>query len=104
VSRVPTRAVVLGGLLLALLLAGVVSYYASHQPDGLAKVSRDHGFSQSAQEHRAADGPFAGYHTKGIADGRISQGVAGVAGSLVVLTLAGGGALLVRRRRTTEQS
>ena len=103
-SRLPTRAVVLGGVLVALLLAGVVSFYASHQPDGLTKVSRDHGFAQAGKQHGAADGPFAGYRTHGIADGRISQGLAGVAGSLVVLTIAGGGALLVRRRRTSADA
>jgi hypothetical protein len=52
----------------------------------------------------ACDGPLAGYQTEGIADGRLSGGLAGVLGSLVVLTIAGGGALVVRRRRTSAEA
>ena len=100
-ARVSTRWVVVAGVAVALLLAGVLSFYASGDPDGLTKVSEDQGFAQSEKEHGAGDGPLAGYETKGIADGRLSGGLAGVVGSLVVLTIAGGGALVVRRRRTT---
>ena len=72
-------------MLVALLLAGVASFYASGDPDGLTKVSEDQGFAQTEQEHQTGDGPFAGYETKGVADGRLSGGMAGVVGSLVVL-------------------
>jgi cobalt/nickel transport system permease protein/cobalt/nickel transport protein len=103
-TRVSTRWVVVAGVVVALLLAGVLSFYASGEPDGLTKVSEDQGFARSQKEHGAGDGPLAGYDTKGIADGRRSGGLAGVVGALVVLTLAGGGALLVRRRRTTAEA
>jgi cobalt/nickel transport protein len=103
-ARVPTRWVVVVGVAVALLLAGVVSFYASGDPDGLTKVSEDQGFAQSEKDHGAGDGPLAGYETKGIADGRLSGGLAGVVGSLVVLSLAGGGALVVRRRRTSAEA
>ena len=102
-ARVPTRWVVVVGVAVALLLAGVVSFYASGDPDGLTKVSEDQGFAQSEKDHGAGDGPLAGYETKGIADGRLSGGLAGVVGSLVVLSLAGGGALVIRRRRTSAE-
>ena len=95
---VPTR-VVLGGLLLvAVVLAGIVSFYASSSPDGLERVAGDHGFLGSADEHAAADGPLADYQAKGIDDARVSGGVAGVAGALVVLVLAGGLTFVLRRR------
>jgi cobalt/nickel transport protein len=103
-GRVSTRLVVVAGVLVALLLAGGASFYASGDPDGLTKVSQDQGFATAEKSHDTADGPFAGYETKGIADGRVSGGLAGVLGSLVVLTLAGGGALVVRRRRTTADA
>ena len=103
-ARVPTRWVVVVGVAVALLLAGVVSFYASGDPDGLTKVSEDQGFAQSEKDHAADDGPLAGYETKGIADGRVSGGLAGVVGSLVVLSLAGGGALVIRRRRTSVEA
>jgi len=101
---VSTRLLVVAGVLVALLLAGVASFYASGDPDGLTKVSEDQGFAQTEKEHQAGDGPLAGYETKGIADGRLSGGLAGVLGSLVVLTIAGGGALVVRRRRTSAEA
>jgi cobalt/nickel transport protein len=101
---VSTRWVVVAGVLVALLLAGVVSFYATGDPDGLTKVSEDQGFAQTENEHQTGDGPLAGYETKGIADGRLSGGLAGVLGSLVVLTIAGGGALVVRRRRTSAEA
>ena len=97
-TRMSTRAFVIAGLLVALLLAGVVSFYASSRPDGLERAATDHGITQAEQQHAAEDGPFADYRTKGVDNGRLSGGLAGVVGSLVVLTLAGGLAFVVRRR------
>ena len=98
-----TRTLVLAGLAVALLLAGVVSFYASSHPDGLEYVAERTGFIDSAGEHPAGDGPFADYATKGVDDARLSGGLAGVAGTLVVLALAGGLALAVRRRGSDER-
>ena len=95
--RVSTRALVVTGVLVALFLAGVVSYYASSSPDGLNRVAQDKGFAASGT--RAADrSALAGYRTDGVEDRRLSGGLAGVAGSLVVLLLAGGLTFVVRRR------
>ena len=96
--RVSTRTLVLAGVVVALLLAGVVSFYASSSPDGLNRVAQDKGFSHSQTRHHGDGSPFAGYGTAGVRDERLSKGVAGVAGSVVVLALAGGLTLLVRRR------
>ncbi|OIJ24055.1 PDGLE domain-containing protein [Nocardioides luteus] len=99
-KRVPFRWVALGIAVVALLLAGVVSYYASANPDGLEYVAGKTGFLDRASEHGAADGPLAGYGTKGVDDARLSGGLAGVIGTVVVLVVAGGLVLLVRRRPT----
>ena len=102
---VSTRALVVAGVLVALLLAGGVSFYASSAPDGLNRVAQDQGFSQTGRSHASEKSPLAGYRTEGLHTKRLSRGVAGVAGSLVVLVLAGGLALVVRRgsgRRTTS--
>ncbi|GHJ57802.1 hypothetical protein NOK12_03210 [Nocardioides sp. OK12] len=99
---VSTRAVVVGALLVSLLLAGVVSFYAASTPDGLTKVSQEQGFAETETEHGAAEGPFAGYDA-GFLDGdRLSGGVAGVAGVLVVLVL--GTALAYGVRRHSDAS
>ena len=101
-SRPSTRATALGILLVALVLAGVVSFYAAATPDGLTKVSEDEGFASSEKEHATGDGPFAGYGSSFIDDERLSGGVAGVVGVVVVLALGTGLAYVVRRRRSPE--
>jgi cobalt/nickel transport protein len=68
------------GLVLSLVLAGGVSYYASSQPDGLEKVAGDIGFLDSAKESAVEDGPLAGYGVAGVENERISGGLAGVIG------------------------
>ena len=87
-------------LLVALLIAGFGSYYASAHPDGLTFVAEKTGFSDREKSSGTSDGPMAGYRTKGIDDARLSGGVAGVVGCLLVLTIAGGLAWAVRRRGT----
>ena len=46
--RVSTRRLMLVGILVCLVLAGVVSYYASSHPDGLEFVAGEKGFAGSA--------------------------------------------------------
>ncbi|GAB3162010.1 energy-coupling factor ABC transporter permease [Microbispora hainanensis] len=98
-ARIGLRPVLVGGALVAVLLAGVVSFYASSAPDGLEKVAADKGLSAQEKPHTAENGPLAGYSVKGVDDQRLSNGLAGVAG--VALTVAAGGGVfyVVRRRR-----
>jgi cobalt/nickel transport protein len=86
------------GILVALLVAGFGSYYASSHPDGLEFVAERTGFLDSADEPKNADSPFADYGTKGVDDERLGGGIAGVAGVLMVLVLMGGITFAVRRR------
>jgi cobalt/nickel transport protein len=79
------------GFLVSLFLAGVVSLYASSDPDGLEKVAEEIGFIETAKDHTYADGALADYSVKGIENERASVGVAGVIG--VIGTAVVGGAL-----------
>ena len=97
-SKVSTTWVLLGVAVVSLLLAGVVSYYASSHPDGLTEVSQDQGFAETETEHHAADSPLAGYSAKDVDNERLSGAVAGVVGVLVVLGLSTGVAFVLRRR------
>lgn len=90
-----------GFLLVALLVAGFGSYYASSHPDGLNFVAEKTGFVDREKPSATADGPLAGYSTKGIENERLSGGIAGVAGCLLVLAI-GGGLFWVLRRREPE--
>lgn len=85
-------------LLVALLIAGVVSFYASSHPDGLEYVAEKTGFLHAAEDSGTADSPLADYQTKGVDDARASGAIAGLVGALSVLVLAGGLAWAVRRR------
>ena len=92
------------GLLVALLLAGGASYYASSHPDGLERVAEQTGILETADESLTSESPLADYGVEGVDDERLSGGLAGVAGSLVVLVLAGGLALVLRRRSRHDPS
>ena len=94
-----TRGLLLGGLLLALLLAGIVSFYASDRPDGLESVARDTGFGDTAADPGLADSPVADYAVRGVDDDRLSGGLAGAAGVLATFAVGGALFLAVRRRR-----
>ena len=97
-SRVSTKAVALGIFLVAIVLAGIVSFYAAGSPDGLTKVAQDQGFADTETEHSTADSPFAGYGSSFLDNDRVGTGVAGVVGVLVVLGIGTGITRAVRRR------
>jgi cobalt/nickel transport protein len=100
-----------GGLLVALLLAGVVSNFASSSPDGLDATARD-GCTfnadgeitggtcmlQKEQDHQLAGSPLADYGIRGIGNSWLSTGLAGVAGVLITFGIGAGAFWLVRRR------
>ncbi|MGH3822497.1 MAG: PDGLE domain-containing protein [Pseudonocardiaceae bacterium] len=91
----------------ALLIAGLLSYLASSSPDGLDSVTLNgctevgeelsgECIAQNARNHDLAGSPLADYALGGT-EGTV--GVAGVIGVLVTLALAGGLFWLVRPRR-----
>ncbi|TDV46125.1 PDGLE domain-containing protein [Actinophytocola oryzae] len=100
----------LGFALVALVCAGVLSYFADSDPDGLDSatlkgcevVETDQGeeltgscIAQRGGDHHLADSPLADYAVGG--DSRFT-GVAGVVGVLATAVLAGGLFWLLRRR------
>lgn len=76
------------GFLVTIALAGVVSYYASGDPDGLEKVAEEKGFLENATDHSLENSPLADYGVSGIADERLSVGFAGVIGVILMLGLS----------------
>jgi cobalt/nickel transport protein len=111
VTRRRTWGFLVGGLLVALLLAGVVSNLASADPDGLdsallrgctvdaqGTITGGTCPAQRARDHELADGPLADYGVRGIDDPRLSTGLSGAIGVLVTFALGGGLFWLIRRR------
>lgn len=96
--RPGTRLVVGVGMLVSLVIAGVLSWFASGSPDGLEHVAETLGFGGSARDSATADSPLADYATSGV-DGPLSGGLAGVVGVLVVALVMFGLVSLLRRRR-----
>jgi cobalt/nickel transport system permease protein/cobalt/nickel transport protein len=102
VKRPSNRAFFVAFLLVSLLVAGVASYYASSHPDGLNYVADKTGFIDAQKPHATSDSPFAGYATEGVDDGRLSGGLAGVVGVVVMLGLSTGLFWVLRRRSASR--
>jgi hypothetical protein len=98
------RLFLVGGLLVTMGLALVVSGFASSSPDGLEKVAEDKGFVETARDHLLADGPLADYTVRGVDNERLATGLSGLIG--VLITFGVGLALfsLVRARRSDSGS
>lgn len=97
-----TRRFFIVALVVSLLVAGVASYYASAHPDGLEYVAEQTGFIDSAEDSSTSDSPLADYQTSGVDDARLSGGLAGVLGVLIMLILSTGLFWLIRRRDHTD--
>ena len=110
-----TTGFVLAGLFVALLLAGVVSSFASGAPDGLdsastrgctvdaaGEITGGTCMAQGAKEHEVG-GPFADYAFTGAGGGFAATAVSGVVGVLVTFAVAGGLFWVTRRRRAPAQ-
>ena len=90
-----TSGVLVAGGAVALLLAGVVSFFASSNPDGLEFVAGERGFLETAQAHLLGDQPFADYGDVG----GIPVGIAGVLGVALTIAVGYGVFWLVTRGR-----
>ncbi|UOY01514.1 PDGLE domain-containing protein [Blastococcus sp. PRF04-17] len=95
------RALWIAGLVLALLVAGVGSWYASSSPDGLEWSAEESGFAHTAEDSATANSPLADYQLGG-EESRLSGGAAGVIGVVAVLGVAGGLTWVLRGRRPAE--
>lgn len=92
------KSFLISGFIASLFLAGVVSFYASSNPDGLEKVAEDIGFIETAQDHTYVEGALADYGVKGVENPRLSTGFAGVIGVVATGVVSTGIFMLVRRK------
>lgn len=97
------------GLGVALLIAIFLSPFASQNPDGLDRVSQDHGFDQKATEDTPARQLpfytiFDEYAMRGVPE-TLATPLAGLAGTLITFGLAwGAGKLLTKNRSANPPS
>lgn len=74
-------------LVLTVLVAGVLSGFASPHPDGLESVAAASGFGADARDSVAAGSPLADYAVASWGDSPASGGVAGLVGCAAVFVL-----------------
>ncbi len=98
------RTVLAIGLVVALIIAGVFSYFASSSPDGLEYTAEQEGFLDSARDSATAGSPLADYGVSGVNSEWLSVGLSGIIGVLVVLLLATLLTGLLKRGRTDEKA
>ena len=82
------RRTLIVGIAIAVLIAGVVSYFASANPDGLEKGQEELGVEGPV--HPAVEVPpvaFQEYNLKWIGEGFWSNAIAGVVGTAVVMAI-----------------
>lgn len=99
------RNTILVGVLFALVIGGVVSYFASGDPDGLEKTQEDVGAAEPV--HGGLDAPpvaFNEYSLKGLGDGFWGNAAAGIIGSGLVMGILLGVGWLLRRSRPAARS
>lgn len=92
------RREVILALLASLLLAVLVSPFASSHPDGLERVAQDKGFLRKSEAAPALPSPIPGYSWPGVQNERLAVSLAGGAGTLAVFALGCLIAAMLRKR------
>ena len=85
-------------LLLALLVAVILSPLASSSPDGLERVATDLGFIEKGEGKNIIKSPIPDYLLPGIKNEAAATAAAGVAGTLITFGAMYGLARLVGKR------
>jgi cobalt/nickel transport protein len=98
-NSISTKKFYIGGALVSLLLAGVVSFYASSHPDGLEKVAEEIGFIETAKDPATAGSALADYGVAGVENERASVGIAGVIGVAATGAIATGLFIYLGKRK-----
>jgi len=91
---------ILFGLVLAILLAALLSPFASPWPDGLEKVAEIKGFLEKGEVAPVITSPIPDYVWPHIKSERLATAVAGIVGTLIVFGFAYALAALLRQRRS----
>ncbi len=82
---------------IALLVAIVLSPFASPHPDGLERVAEDKGFLEKGEGEPLVASPIPDYTFPGIHNEKVATAVAGVTGTLIVFGLGYGLAKVLKK-------
>ncbi|MFH1787765.1 MAG: PDGLE domain-containing protein [Candidatus Altiarchaeota archaeon] len=78
------------GLITSLVMATVVSLFASSSPDGLERVAEDLGFIEHGEGHEVVSAPMPDYAIPGIDNEIVAASLAGFSGTAIMFLLAYG--------------
>jgi len=98
------RAVTIGGIAVAFVIATVVAQFAVGDPDGLERVATDTGFADSGRDSSLAGSIFSDYATEGLENEALSLAIAGATGTVITLAVGWGLFAIVRDRRRPARS
>ncbi|MDI3480703.1 MAG: cobalt/nickel transport protein [Tepidanaerobacteraceae bacterium] len=85
-------------LLTSILVALILSPFASTHPDGLERVAENLSFAEKGGSAAAWFSPMPDYTVPGISNERISTALAGVTGTIITFAVVFGAAKSLKRR------
>jgi cobalt/nickel transport system permease protein len=91
------------GLIVSIVIASILSFYASSQPDGLEKVTADQSLDVNAVDSANADSALADYGVAGVENERASAFLGGIIG-VAITGLAGVGLYVWLREPKSAQT
>ncbi|WP_066635043.1 PDGLE domain-containing protein [Desulfolucanica intricata] len=77
------KKLLLASFVVALLVAALMSPFASSSPDGLERVAEDKGFLHKAEGQEVIKSPIPDYVFPGLKNEAVATSVAGVAGTVL---------------------
>ena len=92
------------GLAAAILLAVLISPFASSHPDGLEKVAQKKGFLEKGEVVPVLVSPMPDYAWPGIKNEKAATSLAGIAGTLLVFCLGCSIALLLKAGKKSHET
>jgi len=90
---------VLIGLAIALVVALLLSPFASSMPDGLERVAKDQGFLEKGEGPPVFAAPVPDYAFPGIHNKEWATSIAGLIGTLAMFGIGYGVAAIIKRRK-----
>jgi cobalt/nickel transport protein len=96
--KISTRAFTVGAIVIALVIACIVSLWASSHPDGLEFVAQSTGFLEAGEDSATAGSPFADYGVVWVQNPWLSVAIAGAVGCAATFGLAWVVGRLAKRR------
>jgi cobalt/nickel transport system permease protein len=91
------------GLIVSIVIASILSFYASSQPDGLEKVTADQSLDVNAVDSANSDSALADYGVAGVENERASAFLGGLIG-VAITGLAGAGLYFWLREPKSAQT